>query len=97
VTLPMSRHDIADYLAIAVETVSRALTNLREEGVIQFDGVRCVQIRDRRSLERVCESPMNVIRTRPLSTRSPRDPASAVHARVASAACPLNEILEEPQ
>jgi CRP/FNR family nitrogen fixation transcriptional regulator len=57
VTLAMSRYDIADYLAMAVETVSRALTTLREKGVIQFEGVRCVQIRDRGSLERVCESP----------------------------------------
>jgi CRP/FNR family transcriptional regulator, nitrogen fixation regulation protein len=97
VTLPMSRYDIADYLAIAVETVSRALTNLREGGAIQFDGVRCVQIRDRQSLEKVCESPMNAMRTRPLSTRSPRDSESAVRARVASAACTLNEILEEPR
>ena len=97
VTLPMSRYDIADYLAIAVETVSRALTNLREGGVIQFDGVRCVQIKDRESLERVCEIPRNAMKTRPLSTRSPRDPTSAVRAGVASAACTLNEILEAPQ
>jgi len=30
--LPMSRYDIADYLAIAVETVSRSLTTLRSSG-----------------------------------------------------------------
>jgi CRP/FNR family nitrogen fixation transcriptional regulator len=77
VILPMSRYDIADYLAIAVETVSRALTNLREGGVIQFDGVRCVQIRDRQSLERVCESHTNAMRTRPLSTRSEKPPEIA--------------------
>jgi DNA-binding transcriptional regulator YhcF (GntR family) len=93
----MSRYDIADYLAIAVETVSRALTSLREGGAIKFDGVRCVQIRDRQSLERVCESPMNAMRTRTLSTRSPRGSESAVRARVSSAACTLNEILEEPR
>ena len=91
VTLPMSRYDIADYLAIAVETVSRALTYLREEGVIRFDGARCVQIRDRQSLERVCGSPMRAMRP------SPRESASVVRARVASAACTHNEILEEPQ
>src|SRR5580700_3932094 len=62
VTLPMSRYDIADYLAMAVETVSRALTHLRERGVIQFDSVRCLQIRDRESLERAVESSTNEMR-----------------------------------
>jgi CRP/FNR family nitrogen fixation transcriptional regulator len=51
VTLPMSRYDIADYLAMAFETVSRVLTSLRDKGAIQFYGCRCVQIRDRRLLE----------------------------------------------
>ena len=51
VTLPMSRYDIADYLAMAVETVSRVLTCLREKGAIQFYGCRCVRIRDLSLLE----------------------------------------------
>jgi CRP-like cAMP-binding protein len=64
VTLPMSRYDIADYLAMAAETVSRALTNLREVGVIRFDSVRCLQIHNRELLERVVESSMNETRSR---------------------------------
>ena len=56
VTLPMSRYDIADYLAMAVETVSRALTNLRRLDVIHLEEVRCVRICDREALERVMES-----------------------------------------
>ena len=67
VTLPMSRYDIADYLAMATETVSRALTNLREGGVIRFDNVRCLQIRDRESLENVCGCSVSEARTRPVS------------------------------
>lgn len=55
VVLPMSRYDIADYLAMAVETVSRALTELRERDVIMFGGVRCVQICDRRALEKTTD------------------------------------------
>jgi CRP/FNR family transcriptional regulator, nitrogen fixation regulation protein len=78
VTLPMSRYDIADYLAMAAETVSRALTNLREGGVIRFDSVRCLQIRDRELLERVVESSMNEMRARPLSPRAPRKQVSAI-------------------
>jgi CRP/FNR family nitrogen fixation transcriptional regulator len=56
VALPMSRHDIADYLAMAVETVSRVLTSLRDMGAIQFYGCRCVRIRDRCLLEGALES-----------------------------------------
>jgi CRP-like cAMP-binding protein len=49
--LPMSRYDIADYLAIAVETVSRALTMLRSRGAIAFLGTRRIKIIDRNALE----------------------------------------------
>jgi CRP/FNR family nitrogen fixation transcriptional regulator len=51
VFLPMSRYDIADYLGMAVETVSRALTELRARRAIALCGVRRVQICDRSALE----------------------------------------------
>jgi CRP/FNR family transcriptional regulator, nitrogen fixation regulation protein len=54
VTLPMSRYDIADYLAIAVETVSRSLTTLRSERVITFFDTRHFRIVNRRALETHC-------------------------------------------
>jgi hypothetical protein len=47
----MSRYDIADYLGMAVETVSRALTELRHRRAIALRGVRRVQICDRSALE----------------------------------------------
>jgi CRP-like cAMP-binding protein len=55
IILPMSRYDIADYLCIAVETVSRALTELRQRGVIRFGDIRSVQICDRSALEALSE------------------------------------------
>jgi CRP/FNR family transcriptional regulator, nitrogen fixation regulation protein len=53
VCLPMSRYDIADYLAMAVETVSRTLTELRARRAIAYRDARRVQICDRGMLERV--------------------------------------------
>jgi CRP/FNR family nitrogen fixation transcriptional regulator len=51
VALPVSRYDIADYLAVSVETVSRSLTDLKHRGVIQLSGTRTVKIVDRDALE----------------------------------------------
>jgi len=51
VVLPVSRYDIADYLAMSVETVSRALTDLKQRGVISFSGTRTVRIVNRAVLE----------------------------------------------
>jgi len=55
VILPMSRYDIADYLALAVETISRTLTNLQLGGAIAIRRSRIVHIRDRRILVRLAE------------------------------------------
>lgn len=61
VVLPVSRYDIADYLAISVETVCRALTDLKQRGVITFAGKRTIKIVNRSVLEdRVRESSMAV-------------------------------------
>jgi CRP-like cAMP-binding protein len=50
VMLPLSRYDVADYLAISAETVSRALSELKLRGVIRFAGTRVIQIVDRAAL-----------------------------------------------
>jgi CRP/FNR family transcriptional regulator, nitrogen fixation regulation protein len=49
-TLPLSREDIADYLALSVETVSRALTQLKRRGMIRLTGTRQIRILDRNTL-----------------------------------------------
>jgi CRP/FNR family nitrogen fixation transcriptional regulator len=51
VTLPISRYDIADYLGVSVETVSRSLTDLKQRGMITLSGTRAVRILDRDGLE----------------------------------------------
>ncbi|MCU1279326.1 MAG: hypothetical protein JWM53_2872 [bacterium] len=48
--LPMSRYDIADYLAVSVETVSRAMTDLKDRGAIALTGTRRVTIINRPAL-----------------------------------------------
>jgi CRP-like cAMP-binding protein len=50
VVLTMSRYDIADYLAISVETVSRAVTELRRRGAIALSTPHCMTILDRSAL-----------------------------------------------
>jgi CRP/FNR family nitrogen fixation transcriptional regulator len=45
VDLPMGRQDIADYLGLTVETVSRMLTQLQGESVIAFPAVRRFQLK----------------------------------------------------
>jgi CRP/FNR family transcriptional regulator, nitrogen fixation regulation protein len=48
--IPITRYDIADYLAISVETVSRSLTDLKQSGAIALSGPRQIGIVDRDAL-----------------------------------------------
>lgn len=52
--LPMSRLDIADYLGLTIETVSRVFAKLRAAGLIKLQSVRCVQIKDFQALGGLC-------------------------------------------
>lgn len=51
VDLPMSRYDIADYLGLTAETVSRVLSTLRRKCVIADHGCHNLRILDRAALE----------------------------------------------
>ena len=50
-TLAMSRGDIADYLGLTIETVSRTITKLRSDGLIDVPNISDIVIRDRTALE----------------------------------------------
>ena len=49
--LPMSRQDIADYLGLTIETVSRTFSLLKHTGTIALPSAQHVVIRDRKALE----------------------------------------------
>jgi len=53
VTLPMSRQDIADYLGLTIETVSRTLTSLESLDAIALPNSRRIVLRDRAALSRL--------------------------------------------
>ncbi|WP_246668399.1 helix-turn-helix domain-containing protein [Bradyrhizobium elkanii] len=46
IELPMSRQDVADYLGLAIETVSRTLTQLEQNGVIALPTSRRIELRN---------------------------------------------------
>jgi CRP/FNR family transcriptional regulator, nitrogen fixation regulation protein len=53
VELPMSRQDIADYLGLTIETVSRTLTQLENSAAISLPSSRRIEIRNRSALNRL--------------------------------------------
>ena len=46
VELPMTRQDIADYLGLTMETVSRAIRRLRNDGIIEIESSQTVKLKD---------------------------------------------------
>lgn len=54
--VPMSRSDIADFLGLTTETVSRTITQLKEGGVIAVPNRGQIQIRQREKLHDLMES-----------------------------------------
>ena len=53
VELPMSRQDIADYLGLTIETVSRTLTQLENSAAISLPTSRHIVLRNRSALHRL--------------------------------------------
>ncbi len=54
-TLPISRTDIADFLGLTIETVSRQIQHLKKLGILEFEGQRGVTVVDIAALRRQAE------------------------------------------
>jgi len=55
VTLAMSRSDIADYLGLRIETISRELSALKAARLIRLTSTQTVRLVDRERLEQIAE------------------------------------------
>lgn len=53
--LPLSRQDIADLLGLTIETVSRQISHLRDQGIIETPGRRSIVVLDAESLKDCAE------------------------------------------
>ena len=53
--LPMARTDIADFLGLAPETISRLIASLTKKTVLKVEG-KTVYILDKPALENACEA-----------------------------------------
>jgi len=53
IEVPVSRLDVANYLGLSLEAVSRALSQLERDGIIAFEGRRRVRVLDRTRFEKI--------------------------------------------
>jgi len=53
IELPMSRADVANYLGLSQEAVSRAMTGLERSGVVAFQGRHELRVLDRARFEKI--------------------------------------------
>lgn len=55
VAVPMGRLDVADYLGLTIETVSRTLTAMKKDGLISLPAVGVVRLNEMAALRRIAE------------------------------------------
>jgi len=53
--LPMPHQDIADYVGLSIETVSRVITQFERSGFVIRTSARSLMLRDRNALMRIME------------------------------------------
>ena len=56
IDLPMSRADIADYLGLTTETVSRTMSKLKQKNIIAAEGARTIRLKSIGKLAELAES-----------------------------------------
>jgi CRP/FNR family transcriptional regulator, anaerobic regulatory protein len=62
--LPLSRTEMADYLGLTIETVSRQIARLRERGIVTVGSGRIVTVRDAGALLDLVDSALTTPRAR---------------------------------
>lgn len=76
--LPMSRSDIADFVGLSLEAVSRAFTALEAQGVVTFRAKRHFQVTDRAALQALIDHvPAGAVKQRAKPKRASRTAATA--------------------
>jgi CRP-like cAMP-binding protein len=53
IDIPMSRSDMANYLGLSLEAVSRACRTLERTGVVAFDGLHAARVVNRARLDKL--------------------------------------------
>lgn len=56
IELPLKRKDIADYLGLTIETVSRQLTNLRKKNIVEIGDKKMIKIKDYSKLQMIADN-----------------------------------------
>jgi CRP/FNR family nitrogen fixation transcriptional regulator len=62
VELPLSRRDIADYLGLTIETISRTVKRLEKDSIIALPTSRRVVLRNRVALKRLADGEEGALR-----------------------------------
>ncbi len=87
VPLPMSRQDIADYLGLTIETVSRTLWDLERRGAIEISGYRSIVLRNQSAdgkVERLIQVYEGVNGRRPKTEEELREWSASLEGKAAT-------------